>query len=69
MERHPVAQGECVGLAVGADLHGLGQQRAHLGIFAIGDQAFHDVHHDRVAVAVAVHAGFGRADVGGHRDA
>ncbi|MNR47712.1 hypothetical protein D3C85_1668490 [compost metagenome] len=69
VEFDAVAQLERVGLAVGTDVDGLGQQRADLGIFAIGDQAFHDVQHHRVAVAVAVDARFGGTDVGGERDA
>ncbi|KAG0762537.1 hypothetical protein G6F22_018617 [Rhizopus arrhizus] len=69
MELDAVAQLERIGLAVRADVNRLGQQRAHFGVFAIGNQAFHDVQHDGVAIAVAVDAGFGRADVGRQRNA
>jgi hypothetical protein len=69
VELHALAQFEGVGLAVRADVDRFGQQRPDLGVLAIGDQAFDDVQHHRIAVAVPVHAGLGRPDVGRQRNA
>ncbi|MNI19002.1 hypothetical protein D3C73_724230 [compost metagenome] len=64
MKAHPVAQLESVSQAVVGHLHGLGQQRADGGVFAMGHEPLDDVQHDRIGVFVTVDPGLGAADVG-----
>ena len=69
VEPHAPAQVEAVGAPVVQDRVALGQHRRHRQVLAEGDQAFDDVVHHRVGVAVAVDAHVGAADVGIEHDA